>query len=334
MRGSILPFEKSQELFSCVLSYGNDKNQISYALDFAKKKFFSLYPQSIFIEIDLKSQKNPIDYLRKTISKENNFFVSSFFVHLLNLPEKSISDLINFHFENIQLNFFVDASHIPLLYKSIGKYDIRPDIYLLAAYPFKNNEKNFYISSYLQQHKIQIAASLQTELVEILSDDFLELQQQLERLNYFTLDKQEIMKSDICLLFESNSKNHIDTLFLQMLLGQNKAKEEVLNLTQNNQFDPHFVSRSFLKYLKKIYYVISQDSQEASQTPLASLEGLSPYVLKLLLPHIPTFQKKYGIQKLFQMIQETNQLEENLRVTQKDPIQTLNQFWIQFNYST
>lgn len=331
MRGNLIQFADAlkiaDKLFPFIFSYGSDKNQIDYAKNLARKKYIQFHSNSVCLEIDLHNQKKPMDSISKTISKSHDFFTQHFFVCLQSLPEKQIPDLLNLSLSHTKCSFFVDLSHIPLFYKGISKYDLNPAHYFVASYPFKPAEKENFITSYLNSYDISIKLQDKKSIIDTFSDDFSELRQQVEKISLYVDDSKIIALQDAHHLLNSKELGHIDSLFLSMLLGKKKAFDAILDLAQSAQFDPHFVARSFLKYLKKIFYVTTNQIE----TIPASFEGLSPYVLKLLIPSIRTLQSKYSKEILFSMLQRTNKMEEELRVTQKDPIQTLNQFLFQIN---
>ncbi|MDP1975839.1 MAG: hypothetical protein Q8K37_07720 [Alphaproteobacteria bacterium] len=161
---------------------------------------------------------------------------------------------------------------------------------------------------------------------DVLEDDFQLMNHQLRSIELYVYDTKLITDNDIEKFTENAGFKHIDNLFLDLLLKKQHALPKLLDYVQSQLVDPHFIARSFFKYVKKIYY-LSTTSIEALPV---NFEGISPYVVKLIAPSLPTLKSFYPVKTLSSLLFKINRLEEELRETKKDPLQTLNQFFIEF----
>lgn len=333
MKGNILQFENyinnSKIVPKAILSYGSDASQLDYIFRHTKKFFESQIEKFSTIFLDLKLSKTPIESIEKTVLKANNFFSKNIFIHCTHLPEKYILAFLDFLKSKESLYCYIDLSHIPLLYKNLSKYDLQATNYFVSAYPFKFTEKKNYIEHFFKLADIKLLQNQAQLLSDILEDDFRLMHDQLKSIELYVCDTKIITNNDIEKFAENAGFKHIDSLFLDLLLKKQQALSKLLDYIQTQIVDPHFIARSFLKYVKKIYYLITTN---INALPI-NFEGLTPYVIKLITPSLPTLKKVYTSENLKLLLHKTNILEEKLRETKKDPLQTLNQFFIEFNAS-
>jgi DNA polymerase III delta subunit len=333
MKGNILQYEQffknTKTALRVILSYGSDKSQLDYIFCTAKKYFESHIEHFSTISIDLNLSKTPIESIEKAILKANNFFSKNIFIHCTHLPEKYILPFLDFLKSKESLYCYIDLSHIPVLYKNLAKYDLQTTNYFVSAYPFKFTEKKNYIEHFFKLSQIKLLQNQAQLLSDILEDDFRLMHHQLKSIELYVYDAKIITNDDIEKFAENAGFKHIDSLFLDLLLKKRQAPSRLLDYVQTQLVDPHFIARSFLKYVKKIYYLITTD---INAVPI-NFEGLTPYVVKLITPSLPSLKKLYTSENLGLLLHKTNILEEKLRETKKDPLQTLNQFFIEFNGS-
>lgn len=330
MKGNILQYEQflknSSIIPKVVLSYGNDKSQLDYLLKCSKNYIDNKVKNLSILTLDLKSSKNPVESFEKTLLKSQNLFFKNMFIHCINLSEKYILPILDILKSKESLYCSIDLSHIPLLYKNLSKYDLYPFAYFVSAYPFKFAEKKTYIEQFFKAAEIRLSFEQAQLLSDLLDDDFQLMNHQLESLLLYVCDTQIVTNEDIHKFSENSSFKHIDALFSDLLLKKKEALAKVLDFAQSESVDPHFIARSFLKYVKKIYYLTTSNLEIIP----ANFEGISPYVMKLINPNLPTLKRLYTAKNLSDLLFKTNKLESELRETKKDPLQTLNQFFIEF----
>jgi DNA polymerase III delta subunit len=330
MKGNILQFENylknAKILPKAILSYGSDKSQLDHIVK-CTKNFFELHIEKFStISVDLKSSKTPLESIEKTISKAQNFFCKSIFMNCSNLPEKYVLPFIEFLKTKESIYCYIDLSHIPLLYKNLSKYDVHNTFYFVSAYSFKFAEKKNYIDQFFKTSSIHLSPHHAQLLSDVLEDDFQLMNHQLRSIELYIYDTKLVTDDDIEKFTENAGFKHIDNLFLDLLLKKQHALSKLLDYVQSQLVDPHFIARSFLKYVKKIYYLTTTDINALP----TNFEGISPYVIKLIIPSLPTLKSFYPVKVLSNLLFKINRLEEELRETKKDPLQTLNQFFIEF----
>lgn len=328
MRGNVLQYEQylknAQTIPKVILSYGSDKSQLDHIFNATKFFFESSIDSFSAISLDLKSSKTPIESIEKSLLKAQSFFSKNVFIDCTNLPEKYIVPFFEFLKSKEFIYCYIDLSHIPLLYKNISKYDVSSSAYFVSAYSFKFAEKKNYIEQFFKSSDIHLLHDQSQLLSDVLEDDFQLMHHQLQSLELYVYDTKKITDEDIEKFTGNAGFKHIDALFLDFLLKKKQALPKLLDYVQAQIVDPHFIARSFLKYVKKIYYLTTTKIEALPP----NFEGLSPYVIKLIMPSLPFLKILYPLEVINELLSKTNILEEKLRETKKDPLQTLNQFFI------
>lgn len=307
---------KKEEIETGVfLLFGNESGKISYSIQeiygyFNKTKNI-LEKKNVYEKIE------KLNEIEKYLENKSLFGSSNFL--LINSPTEKLHENI-MEFNPNDSVVVINGEKLKSNSKLKIFFDTHKKFISISCYTIQRSEKINIINEFISINDIKLDKDVYWFIVENISDDYLIIKSELEKLN---LNKNKKLKiSDANSLFSKKNTMSLDDLFFKCANGQ---KDFIIKQTENIINTPS-VSYDIIRNIKKFIQIFSNAILEKDSKNIDILTNT--HLPKYLFMKKDLFKKtllninSYKVIKINQLIQKTENLlrkneEQNIQITQR-----------------
>ena len=230
------------------LLYGNNQGLIEELVDNTLKPSL---PKSIFVYEETEILKDKEKFKEEIFNK--SFFETEKLIIINRVTDKSFNILEEIISEKVEGIFLILLS-VSLDKKSkIRKYfEKEKETICIPVYEDNSQTLNNIVLNFMRVRNINISQEILNIIVERAAGDRINLKNELNKIDNYTLNKKKINKSDI-LKITNLSENYDISELVDNCLSKNKHKViRILNENNFNSDDCVIILRTFLMKLKRL----------------------------------------------------------------------------------
>jgi len=298
------------------LLYGNNQGLIQDIID---KNLKPNLPQNIFKYEEAEILKN-IDNFKQNIFNKS-FFESEKLLIINRITDKSLEIIISI------LSSKLDDLYLILLSDSLEKkskirnyFEKEKDTICIPIYDDNLQTLNSIVINFMKKNNINISKQVINTLVERAMGDRINLQNELSKIENFTLNKKKIDMTDI-LKITNLSENYSISELVDNCLSKNKSKIlKILNENNFNSEDCIIILRTFLIKLKRLIK-LHEDLISNNENIEVTVSSFKPPIFWKDKEIVKKQIRSFNYKETKELIEKANDVE---LLVKKNPLNSLN----------
>ena len=298
------------------LLYGNNQGLIQDIID---KNLKPNLPQNIFKYEEAEILKN-IDNFKQNIFNKS-FFESEKLLIINRITDKSLEIIISI------LSSKLDDLYLILLSDSLEKkskirnyFEKEKDTICIPIYDDNLQTLNSIVINFMKKNNINISKQVINTLVERAMGDRINLQNELSKIENFTLNKKKIDMTDI-LKITNLSENYSISELVDNCLSKNKSKIlKILNENNFNSEDCIIILRTFLIKLKRLIK-LHEDLISNNENIEVTVSSFKPPIFWKDKEIVKKQIRSFNYKETKKLIEKANDVE---LLVKKNPLNSLN----------
>lgn len=298
------------------LLYGNNQGLIQDIID---KNLKPNLPQNIFKYEEAEILKN-IDNFKQNIFNKS-FFESEKLLIINRITDKSLEIIISI------LSSKLDDLYLILLSDSLEKkskirnyFEKEKDTICIPIYDDNFQTLNSIVINFMKKNNINISKQVINTLVERAMGDRINLQNELSKIENFTLNKKKIDMTDI-LKITNLSENYSISELVDNCLSKNKSKIlKILNENNFNSEDCIIILRTFLIKLKRLIK-LHEDLISNNENIEVTVSSFKPPIFWKDKEIVKKQIRSFNYKETKELIEKANDVE---LLVKKNPLNSLN----------
>ena len=221
-----------------------------------------------------------------------SLFSSSKVIQIKNIGDQVIKTIENAEIKNN--SFLINGENLKSSSKTFKYFNSHKNFLLITCYKLTRVFKKKLIDSFLNKNNISLERDVYWFLIENISDEYLNLNNDLEKIYLFSFQKKNLNLNDIKKLIESRNVEFED-LFFECIKGDRSKIIRVSEKIIRSSSDAYIV----LQLIKKFTLILIKTSEQKDKEDLGGL--VNAYLPSYLFRHKKNFEltiKSSNIKKL------------------------------------
>ena len=292
---------ENEKDISAILLYGNEGGLISKLI----KSIYKIIKEKLDVgEIIYFDQKNNKEEKINNILNKRSLFTKINFIVLRN-PQETIAEELNNSIINNSI-VIINGEGMTTKSKTKAYFDKHKSFISVPCYSLAKNDIKKIVDNFLSKHNITINKNAYWFLVENISEEYLILENELQKL--FSLNNTSITIEDLRKILIQKSPANNDNYFFNCASGDYKSLLKDVNLSVKSIDDSYEIIGSIKRFILILTTIIINKDNFKIEDLINNNFPKYLFMKKELFKEVAKRINSKKINKIFKLIQKTEAL--------------------------